>query len=217
MTNPQRKCTGCKARFNASGMIKLPAGYFHSIDCSIQYAQAKQDGARGKQAAKSNADARRVQKAERAKHRADKDRIKKRTGKNGHYQALKVAFHYYVKHVLRKGEPCYTCGKQQSSSDAGGAFHVGHFIPAKEVDPRRFMSENVRIQCYSCNAMNSGRRAEYRMALIDEMGAAHVGWLEAEVNHPSLKERYPDIDDIKKEAAYYRKLTRTAKNSTMGK
>lgn len=151
-----------------------------------------------------------TEKAARVKHKELKQSIKKRTGKNGHYDALKKALHYYIKHVLRKGEPCYTCGKQQSPADSGGAFHVGHFIPAKEVDPRRFMMENLRIQCYSCNAIHSGKRAEYRMAMVEETGLEHVEWLEADINHLDLKERYPDIKDIKKEAARYRKLTREA-------
>ena len=78
-------------------------------------------------------------KTARIKLKMDKERIKKRTGKNGHYHNLRTAIHYYVKHILRLGEGCYTCGLKQKSTDSAQAFHVGHFIPAKEVDPRRFM------------------------------------------------------------------------------
>jgi len=87
-------------------------------------------------------------------------------------------------------------------------FHVGHFIPAKEVDPRRFMLVNLRIQCYSCNAMNSGRRAEYRINLIQEMGLDHVEWLECDANHKSLNDQYTEIEDIKREAVHYRRLSK---------
>jgi len=202
----KRKCKRCG--IFGHDFVVTPIGAFCTHDHAIEYAQAKQMRARERQLATANADIRRAQRAERARHTADKERIKKRTGKNGHYFSLRKAIHYYVKHVLRAGEPCYTCGKQQSENDAGGAFHVGHFIPAKEVDPRRFMLENMRIQCYSCNAMNSGRRAEYRQAMIEEVGVDHVEWLEAEANHVSLKEKYPDVEDIKGEAAYYRKLSK---------
>lgn len=137
-----------------------------------------------------------------------KEAIKKRTGKNGHYDNLKTQLHYYVKHILRKSEPCYTCGKQQCFGDSGQAFHVGHFIPQKQVDPRRFMLENLRIQCYKCNTHNSGMRAEYRQRLIEEMGVEHVEWLECDANHKELKEQYPEVSDIKAETAKYSKLNK---------
>tara|TARA_R110000787_G_scaffold113207_1_gene222372 strand:+ start:53 stop:637 length:585 start_codon:yes stop_codon:yes gene_type:complete len=137
-----------------------------------------------------------------------KESIKKRTGPKGFYSNLATALHYYVKHVLRKGESCYTCGLQQCFEDSGQAFHVGHYIPQKSVDPRRFMLINLRIQCYKCNAQNSGMRAEYKQRLIEEIGIDKVEWLECDVNHKSLKEQYPEISDIKKEAAKYRKLSK---------
>jgi len=145
-------------------------------------------------------------KAVRVKHKAAKSKVKRRYGKDSHYDNLKTELHKYIKHVLRKGEPCYTCGKQQSFGDSGGAFHCGHFIPSRGTDCRRFMLENIRIQCYSCNAMNSGRRVEYREKMIAEMGLAHVEWLECTPNHPELIEQFPDIEDIKKASAKYRKM-----------
>lgn len=205
---PKLKCVGCKNRFDAETMIGLPIGNVHSIDCATAYAQATQQKQRDRQIAKDKREIKAVEKADRVKLKTDKERIKKRTGKNGYYQNLKTMLHYYVKHVLRKGEPCYTCGQPQRDSDSPQAFHAGHFIPAKEVDPRRFMLENLRIQCYACNVPNSGRRAEYRKNLIDEMGLEHVEWLECEVNHKSLKEQYPTVESIKAETAKYRALSK---------
>jgi len=195
-----KKCRTCGDKFRPWNSLATVC----SPKCALAYAKDQIPKDAAIHIKKAGKDAR-------AKHRADKDRIKARTGKNGHYDALKKALHKYVKHALREGEPCYTCGKPQSYGDSGGAFHVGHFVPAKEVDPRRFLLENLRIQCYSCNAMRSGMRVEYRAAMTNEMGLDHVKWLEAEVNHPNLKEKYPDIEDIKKEAAMYRELYRKAK------
>ena len=45
---------------------------------------------------------------------------------------------------------------------------------------------------------------EYRKRLIEEKGLKFVEWLECEINHPSLKEKYPEIQDIKDEIAKYR-------------
>ena len=135
-----------------------------------------------------------------------KESIKKRTGAKGFYDNLKVELHKYIKHVLRKGEPCYTCDLPQKFGDSPQAFHVGHFIPQKQVDPRRFMLINLRIQCYKCNTHNSGMRAEYKERLINELGVNKVEWLECDVNHKSLKEQYPEVSGIKVETARYRKL-----------
>jgi len=147
-------------------------------------------------------------KAWKADTRKRKEKAKKRIGKNGHYEALKAALHMYIKHVLRRGEPCYTCDLPQKFEDNPQNFHVGHFMPAKTIDPRRFMLENLRIQCNSCNTHNSGRQSVYKERLIIEMGADHVKWLKCEVNHKSLNEQYPEVSDIKAAAAKYRKMYR---------
>ena len=138
-----------------------------------------------------------------AETRRRKEAIRKRTGAGGYYDSYKKALHKYIKHVLRKGEDCYTCGLQQKNSDKPQSFHVGHFMPAGTVDPRRFMLENLRIQCQRCNSYNSGRHGVYKERLIKEMGQDHVDWLECDVNHKSLKEQYPEISDIKAKIKYY--------------
>ena len=129
-------------------------------------------------------------------------------GRLDYYKTLGALVNQYAKHVHYKGEPCYTCGKKQSNSDSCHSFHAGHYMAAKRVDPRRFMLENLRIQCYSCNVANSGRGAEYRKRLIEEKGEDFVLWLEAESNHKSLKKQFPEISDIQAEIERYRSLLR---------
>ena len=194
-------CKYCKTKKPLDEGCKTNIGWFCSYDHAAKYGRDKSELAR------LRAQAKKV-KADRKKLRADKEGIKKRTGKNGYYANYRTALHYYIKHVLRAGEDCYTCGLKQKSTDSPQAFHVGHFIPAKEVDPRRFMVDWLRLQCYSCNVPNSGRRAEYRINLIEEVGLEAVEWFECEVNHKSLKEQYPNIEDIKDETAKYRKLAK---------
>ena len=169
-----------------------PRGNFCSFDLMIEWANKKTAIKKEKE---FNKETKRL-----------KETIKKRTGKNGHYDNFKTVLHKYIKHVLRKGEDCFTCGLKQRFEDSPQAFHVGHFIPQKQVDPRRFMLANLRIQCYKCNTHNSGMRAEYRQRLIEEEGIEHVEWLECDVNHKSLKEQYPEVSDIQAETARYRKL-----------
>lgn len=192
----QKKCKHCKDPFTPYMTTEKVC----SVPCAIKLVEAQNKKKKIKED--------RLYKKE-TKRR--KQALKKRTGKNGYYDDLKIALHWYVKHVLRKGEPCYTCPLEQKHGDSPQAFHVGHFIPAKTVDPRRFMLEILRIQCQSCNTHNSGMRAEYRIRMIEEMGIDHVEWLECEVNHKDLKEQYPEISDIKEETAFYRKINREAK------
>ena len=81
------KCCGCKQRFPAETMNKLPAGNFHSIDCAIQYSQAKQERARAKVKAKAIRLRKSEEKAARSKHRADL----KRVNRSPRAEALKAA------------------------------------------------------------------------------------------------------------------------------
>lgn len=192
----KRKCKYCG--FFSYDMIKTNAGSFCNEGHAAKWAVKKAAKDRERKAKKA-------EKVVKQKHKADKLKIKKRSE---WYADLRTALHYHVKHFIRKGEPCYTCGKPQSFGDSGGAFHVGHFMPAKQVDPRRFMLENLRIQCYSCNAMKSGNQGEYRKRLTEEKGIDHVEWLECEVNHKELREVFPNYQDIQIEIARYRKLNK---------
>ena len=190
----KRKCKYCGAF--AYDHIKVNAGSFCNFTHATKWAMEKNEKDKLKTEKKSSREFRK-------KHKADKERIKKRSD---WFSDLRTVVHYLVKHIIRKGEACYTCDKPQSFTDSGQAFHVGHYMPAKQVDPRRFMLVNMRIQCYKCNCQLSGNQAVYRKRLIEEMGIDHVEWLECVVNHKELKEVYPHYEDIKTEIARYRKL-----------
>lgn len=199
------KC-GCKKFQLREKVVKTPFGNFFNQSHAISFAQDKFKRDKARKIAKAKQVVVEKEKTFNRETRRLKESIKKRTGKYGHYDNLKTNLHKYIKHVLRKGDPCYTCGKPQSNNDSGGAFHVGHFIPQKQVDPRRFMLINLRMQCYKCNVHGSGMRAEYRKNLIKEIGIDKVEWLECDANHKSLKEQYPEISDIKKEIKKIQKI-----------
>lgn len=188
-------------------LITTPKGKFCSYALMIEWANEQTSKRIKRENNKLKQATAKEKKAFNKETKRRKEAIKKRTGKDGFYDNFKTQLHKYIKHVLRKGEPCYTCDKPQSPSDSGGAFHVGHFIPQKQVDPRRFMLINLRIQCFKCNVHGSGMRAEYRQRLIEEIGIEKVEWLECDANHKSLKEQYPEISDIKSETSRYRKLS----------
>jgi len=189
-------------------LIVTPKGKFCSYELMIEWANKQTSKRIQREKRKAKQSQAKKDKAFKRETIERRNAIKKRTGKNGYYDNLKTQLHRYIKHVLRKDEPCYTCDKPQSPSDSGQAFHVGHFIPQKQVDPRRFMLINLRMQCYKCNTHNSGMRAEYRQRLIEEIGIDKVDWLECDTNHKELKEQYPEISDIKTETARYRGLSK---------
>jgi hypothetical protein len=181
-----KKCKICRKEFRPFNSLQVACG----PKCAIEVAKRQAEKVRQEAA-----------KEERAQHREDKKRVKPRSYWLGNIERL---VHQYVKHHQRKGEPCYTCGLQQRPDDLPQAFHVGHFIPAKMADPRRFMLENLRIQCNNCNAHNSGRRMEYKAAMVEEMGLEHVEWLECDANHKDLKERFPTWRDLEDEVNRWR-------------
>tara|TARA_R110002153_G_scaffold173631_3_gene326448 strand:+ start:13801 stop:14433 length:633 start_codon:yes stop_codon:yes gene_type:complete len=200
------KC-GCKKYQLREKVAKYPYGNFFDKSHAEKWIEDKYKRDTAKKLIKFHQVVVKEKKAFNKETKRLKETIKKRTGPKGFYSNLATALHHYIKHVLRKGEPCYTCDKPQHFEDSGQAFHVGHFIPQKSVDPRRFMLMNLRMQCYKCNTHNSGMRAEYRQRLIEEIGIDKVEWLECDVNHKSLKDQYPEISNIKSEITKYRKLS----------
>lgn len=210
MANAKLKCK-CHGEYQPrENLIINPKGKFCSFELMMGWANEQTTKRIEREKAKAKQVAVKKEKDFNRETKRLKESIKKRTGKNGHYDNFKTVLHKYIKHVLRKGEPCYTCDLQQKFGDSPQAFHVGHFIPQKQVDPRRFMLENLRIQCYKCNAQNSGMRAEYKQRLIEEIGIDKVEWLECDVNHKSLKEQYLEVSDIKAETSRYRLLIKEA-------
>ena len=148
MANAKRMCTGCKDRFPTEGMIKLPAGHFHSFDCSISYAMAKQLKKRSK--------------AAKVKHKADKERAKtfrKEDLKRQHRLTQAV---FNKMRVLqeklwfseRGREPeCISCGKPLG----GDQWCCGHFKTRGAQSGLRYDPKNTFIQHnFNCNMNLSG-------------------------------------------------------------
>ena len=173
MANSQRKCTGCKGRFPSDSMVRLPAGYFHTIDCSIQYAQAKQQRARERQLAKANTDTKRAQKAERAKHRAAKESLKTA---GDYIKEAQASVNKYIR-LRDHGKPCISCGNTPSQK-FGGTMDAGHYRSRGAAGHLRFNTFNIHSQCVKCNQYNSGNAVDYRLGLIERIGIDRVEKLE---------------------------------------
>ena len=103
------KCRQCSTKLEGDFYIMAISKYCDR-DCAVDWMLANPKKAKKVVTAK-------IKKQEKEQRKKDKgrlDQLKKRVGKNGYYDNLKTQLHGYIKHVLRKGESCYTCGKNQS-------------------------------------------------------------------------------------------------------
>lgn len=168
MANSTRRCTGCKERFKSDSMIKLPAGYFHSIECASDYAYQKQQKQKERQIAKNKRDSKAKEKARRAQHRADKEAIKPLSKLTSEAQA---AFNSYIR-IRDYHDPCISCGKSREVIEheqgwkVGGCWDAGHFKTRGAKPQLRFNLWNCHKQCKSCNG--GGGRFSSKAKTVDE-------------------------------------------------
>ena len=189
-------CSHCKKRGLIEDAVITPAGKFCDNEHLYLYAIDKQNKQRLVSKGKAI-----KQKAANKKSREDKKKVRKRSV---WYDMLNKLQQQYVTKVRDVGKPCRTCG----TSDPYVEYHGGHFIPQKGSDSRRFYIKQINIQCHACNTYGGGKPAEYEQFMIAEYGQDYVNWLKADKNHPSLKEQYPNWQDIEAEILIYRKLIR---------
>jgi len=95
-------------------------------------------------------------------------------------------------------EPCISCGKPASTTP--NQWDCGHYRSVGSAPELRFIEENSSKQCKRCNRELSGNIVEYRIRLIDKIGADKLAWLEG----PHEPKRYT-IDDLKELNALYKR------------
>lgn len=100
------------------------------------------------------------------------------------------------------GQPCISCG---TTSDV--QFCAGHYRTVGACPELRYEPLNVHRQCNkNCNLEKSGNIVEYRIRLVQKIGAESVAWLEG-AHEPK---RYT-IDDLKAITKEYRAKARELK------
>lgn len=115
-----------------------------------------------------------------------KKRIKSRADWLREAQA---AVNKYVR-LRDEGKPCISCGRHHQ-----GQWHAGHYRSVGACPELRFEPLNIHRQCAPCNNHLSGNIINYRIGLIERVGAPAVEWLEGkhEQKHYSIEE----IQEIK--------------------
>ncbi len=115
-----------------------------------------------------------------------KEKLKTRAD---HVREAQVVFNEWVR--LRDADlPCVSCGRHHD-----GQYHAGHYRTVGANPEIRFEPLNVWKQCAPCNTHLSGNLVNYRLSLLERIGAEKLDWLEGP--HPARKYTTEEIKAIK--------------------
>jgi len=133
-----------------------------------------------------------------------KEKLKSRAD---HLREAQAAVNEYVR--LRDAHlPCISCDSTPNDNDlmTGSRWDAGHYRSVGACPELRFEPLNIHRQCVRCNRNLSGNAVEYRIRLVQRIGAEKVAWLEG--LHPACKYTVEEIKAIK---AKYRAMIRELK------
>ncbi|MHC8299594.1 recombination protein NinG [Pseudomonas sp. ZS1P83] len=137
---------------------------------------------------------------ERREIKVRKEKLKSRAD---HLKDTQTAFNAWIRE-RDIGLPCVSCGRHHN-----GQWHAGHFKSVGGHPALRFEPLNAARQCAPCNTHKSGDLLNYRIELINRIGADLVDWLEG----PHEPKKYA-VDELKAMTAGYRAKTRELKGRT---
>ena len=129
--------------------------------------------------------------------RAAKERIKP---KGQYMKEAQTAFNAWVRE-RDAALPCISCGRHHQ-----GKYDAGHYRTVGSNPALRFEPLNCHRQCSPCNTQLSGNIVNYRIALVNRIGAEAVDWLEG----PHEPKKYT-VEELKAMTADYRAKTRELK------
>lgn len=179
-----KKCAHCAEMFNPQRLGQKVC----SPACAL--AMAPSNAGRARKA---------IDQLERKEIRASKERIKSRVD---HLRDAQAAVNEYVR-LRDKDLPCVSCGRHHQ-----GQYHAGHYRTVAANPELRFELLNIHKQCAPCNNHKSGDIVNYRIELVNRIGAQAVEWLEGP--HEPLK---LTVEQIKAITANYRAMVRELKRT----
>ena len=161
MANSKKKCRACKEYGLVESGIKVPLGFFCSMDCVVKH---------GSKAARVASDKRKRQTLTKLKESV-------KTASEWRVEA-QTAFNAYVRYRDRD-LPCISCDATGSHEGIGGYWDCGHFYSRGARRELSFNLWNAHKQCHRCNRYLSSNPQEYRRRLIIKIGIDRVDALEA--------------------------------------
>ncbi|MFJ3114914.1 recombination protein NinG [Pseudomonas protegens] len=170
----RKRCPSCRVMFTPVRASQAVCG---EIECAIAHGQSEKGQA---SARKALAD------IERREIKVRKERLKSRAD---HLREAQAVFNEWVR--LRDADlPCVSCGRHHD-----GQYHAGHYRTVGANPEIRFEPLNVWKQCAPCNTHLSGNLVNYRLSLLQRIGAEQLEWLEGP--HPARKYTIEEIKAIK--------------------
>ncbi|WP_265532572.1 recombination protein NinG [Pseudomonas saponiphila] len=131
--------------------------------------------------------------------RAAKERVKP---KGQYMREAQAAFNSWVRERDAK-LPCISCGRHHE-----GKYDAGHYRTVGSNPALRFEPLNCHKQCVPCNQHKSGDIVNYRINLVQKIGAEAVAWIEG----PHEPCKYT-VEDLKAITAEYRAKTKELKRA----
>lgn len=186
-----KKCSvkTCRASF----VPKVSFQSWCSPDCAVVIARDKQEKRRKSLAS-----------IERREIKVRKEKLKSRAD---HLREAQAAVNEYVR--LRDAHlPCISCDSMPNDNDlmTGSRWDAGHYRSVGACPELRFEPLNIHRQCVKCNRNLSGNAVEYRIRLVQRIGADKVAWIEGPHQPQKLT-----VEEIKTIKAEYRAKTRELK------
>ena len=186
-----KKCSvkTCRASF----VPKVSFQSWCSPDCAVVIARDKQEKKRKSLAS-----------IERREIKVRKEKLKSRAD---HLREAQAAVNEYVR--LRDAHlPCISCDSMPNDNDliTGSRWDAGHYRSVGACPELRFEPLNIHRQCVKCNRNLSGNAVEYRIRLVQRIGADKVAWIEGPHRPQKLT-----VEEIKTIKAEYRAKTRELK------
>ncbi|WP_460421882.1 recombination protein NinG [Pseudomonas sp. ZL2] len=136
-----------------------------------------------------------IDQRERREIKVRKEKLKSR---GDYMREAQAEFNTYIR-LRDQHLPCISCDSLPSDHDliTGSRWDAGHYRSVGACPELRFEPLNVHRQCVKCNRNLSGNAVEYRIRLVQRIGAERVAWLEGP--HQACKHTIEDLKAIKAE------------------
>lgn len=187
LTKPKRcKAPGCGKHFRPTMTTQKVC----SVTCALAIAK---DSKVQKVAAKA------ITQRRREEVKARRESVKSRAD---YVRETQVVFNQWVR-LRDADQPCISCGRHHL-----GKYDAGHYRTVGSNPALRFEPLNCHKQCVPCNQHKSGDIVNYRINLVQRIGAEAVAFLEG----PHESQRYT-IENLKAIKAEYRAKIKAIKEA----
>ena len=176
MANAKKRCRHCKEYQLAESGIKVPLGFFCSMDCVVNHGQTRA----------------RVSSDKRKKETIVKLKAELKTASQWRVEA-QTAFNAYIRYRDRD-QSCISCDSIANRDN--GYWDAGHYRSRGAARHLSFHQHNCHKQCHKCNRYLTGNVVEYRHKLIDRIGISKVEALE--INNDTVRHDITYLRRIKK-------------------